>query len=386
MNMESVKPTVLVVDDVAENIDVLAEALSAYYEVKIALNGEDALDIAFSETTPDLVLLDIMMPGMDGYEVCRRLKEHKSTRELPVIFVTAMGELKDETRGFEVGGVDYITKPISTPKVLARVKAHLELKMAREELKEQNEILSENLRLREDVESIIRHDLKTPVNVLMWGPDIVLSEGNLSDNQVKTLNILKQSAYTMLKIINTSINLVKMERGEYEFHPAPVNIIPVLQQIKTELLGLLRSKHLQLDINVNGAPLKESDVFLIEGEEILFYSMLNNLVKNALEASPSGESVSVSLGGKDNLFIRIHNMGAVPEEIRERFFDKYVTSHKGRGAGLGTYSARLIAETQSGVIQLDTSEDKKTTVTISFPKRMEKGTGVHGPDKGGHHA
>ena len=161
------KSIVLVVDDVAENIDVLAGALADDYDVKIALNGEDALDIAFSKPYPDLILLDIMMPGMDGYEVCQRLKENKDTQDIPVIFVTAMDEMEDEAKGFTVGGVDYITKPIRTPIVLARVKAHLELEMAREHLKEQNRILKENLRLREDVDSIIRHDLKTPINVVM---------------------------------------------------------------------------------------------------------------------------------------------------------------------------------------------------------------------------
>ena len=102
MDNDMNKPCVLVVDDVAENIDVLAGALVHDYEVKIALNGEDAMDIALSKPHPDLVLLDIMMPGMDGYEVCQRLQENKNTRDIPVIFVTAMGEMEDEAKGFDV--------------------------------------------------------------------------------------------------------------------------------------------------------------------------------------------------------------------------------------------------------------------------------------------
>ena len=119
--------TVLVVDDMPANIDVLRGILRDDYRVKVATSGERALKIARSTPLPDLILLDIMMPAMDGLEVCAQLKADARTRRIPVIFVTAMGEVSDETRGFEVGGVDYITKPVSPPLVLARVRAQLAL-------------------------------------------------------------------------------------------------------------------------------------------------------------------------------------------------------------------------------------------------------------------
>ena len=363
------KPCVLVADDVAENIDVLAGTLSDDYEVKVALNGEDAIEIARSFPHPDLILLDIMMPGMDGYSVCEKLKAYKGTQEIPVIFVTAMGETEDEARGFDVGGVDYITKPVRPPIVLARVKAHLELVLARENLKKQNRILKENLRLREDVDSIIRHDLKTPMTVVMWAPDLLKEQGNLSESQVKTLSILKQAGFSMLKIINNSINLLKMERGEYPVQSVPVNILKSLAQIKNEMQGLMRTKHLNLKIRINGHKLHSSDTFTIDGEEILFYSMLANLIKNAMEASPHGEIISLSLEDRKDFRICIHNHGAVSEKIRDRFFDKYVTDNKRAGTGLGTYSARMIAETLNGSIHLETSEEIGTTITILFPKQ-----------------
>ena len=121
------KPTVLIVDDTPDNVQLLSEVLGAGYRTKAATNGNRALKIAFSDDPPDLVLLDIMMPDMDGFEVCRRLKENPVTRRVPVIFVTAMNEMVDEQKGFAVGAVDYITKPISPPIVLARVRTHLTL-------------------------------------------------------------------------------------------------------------------------------------------------------------------------------------------------------------------------------------------------------------------
>ncbi len=142
------KDAVLVVDDSPENIDLLGEVLKQDYKIKVALNGEKALKIARSENPPDIILLDIMMPGMDGYEVCRKLKSDSRTQDIPVIFVTSMSEVEDETKGLEVGAIDYITKPISSAIVEARVKNHLELKEAREYLKNQNEILEQRVEER----------------------------------------------------------------------------------------------------------------------------------------------------------------------------------------------------------------------------------------------
>jgi putative two-component system response regulator len=133
--------TILVVDDTPENLTLMAGLLKDQYDTRIANSGERALRVAHGDVAPDLILLDITMPGMDGYEVCRRLKADPRTREVPVIFLTAKTEIEDEQMGFEVGAVDYITKPISAPIVLARVRTHLALKAAADFLKNQNAYL-----------------------------------------------------------------------------------------------------------------------------------------------------------------------------------------------------------------------------------------------------
>ena len=135
------KPTVLIVDDTAENITLINNLLKDTYRTRVANNGERALSLAATAPLPDLVLLDIMMPGMDGYEVCRRLKADAATKHIPVIFLTAKVEVEDEQKGFGVGAVDYITKPVSPPIVLARVKTHLTLKAAADFLKDKNAFL-----------------------------------------------------------------------------------------------------------------------------------------------------------------------------------------------------------------------------------------------------
>jgi putative two-component system response regulator len=136
---------ILIVDDTAENVDVLAGILREHYKIKVALNGPKALKIAQSEPAPDLILLDIMMPEMDGCEVCRRLKQDPNTADIPVIFVTAKNEVEDETAGFDLGAVDYITKPINPRIVLSRVRAHLALSQATRALKRRNQELEEKV-------------------------------------------------------------------------------------------------------------------------------------------------------------------------------------------------------------------------------------------------
>lgn len=138
------KNTVLAVDDTPENLDVLKGILSHQYNVKGAINGPMALKIA-QKQRPDIILLDIMMPDVDGYEVCRALKANPDTRDIPVIFITAKSTVEDEQRGFEIGAVDYITKPISPPIVKERVKTHITLKLARDFLEQQNEILEQKV-------------------------------------------------------------------------------------------------------------------------------------------------------------------------------------------------------------------------------------------------
>lgn len=158
MNINSTqdqRATILVVDDTPDNLTLMHDLLRDTYRVKVANNGEKALVIANSVTPPDLILLDIMMPGIDGYEVCRRLQADPLTREIPVIFLTAKSEIEDEQTGLELGAVDYITKPISPPIVMARVKTQLTLKSARDFLKDKNTYLEDQVvRRTEEVVAI----------------------------------------------------------------------------------------------------------------------------------------------------------------------------------------------------------------------------------------
>jgi len=359
--------TILIVDDTETNIDVLIDIFADHYQVLVAMNGESALKIASSEY-PDLILLDIMMPGMDGYEVCRKLKEDEKTRSIPIIFITAKSDDEDEAKGLTFGAIDYLRKPVNPPIVMARIKNHLKLKLAQEKLKAQNEILKENVRLREDLENISRHDLKSPLTPIISLPSVIKEVEGLQEREIKYLSIIENAGYKILEMINRSSDLLKMENGNYRLNQVPVDLSNIVMKIFEDMQNHTKSFGASFKVLIHGRPYAEEDEFIVLGEKLLCYSMLANIIKNAIEASPNECEVSVSMEYDKFATIRIHNIGPVREDMQERFFEKYATSGKEFGTGLGTYSARLIAEIQGGSISMDTSEEKGTLVTILLPK------------------
>lgn len=347
------RPRILVVDDTPANLRILSDALRGEFELALAPSGARALEIALSEEPPDLVLLDIMMPEMDGYEVCRRLKADERTRDLPVIFVTAMAEAEDEAKGLELGAIDYLAKPVNPALVKARVRNHLALRQA--------------AKLREDVERIARHDLKNPLTAVISLPQILALADNLDQGQREMLARIEEAGYAMLRLINFSLDLFKMEQGMYRYHPQPLDLAGLCRRVAQELEDLAASAEARVELCIDGRAAAPGEEFVIQGEELLCRSMLGNLLRNALEATPRGGVVRIELGSGDPARISIRNAGAVPPQVRERFFAKYATAGKERGTGLGTYSARLTAEVMGGGISFTTSEENGTTVTVEIP-------------------
>ena len=226
-------------------------------------------------------------------------------------------------------------------------------------------------RLREDVEQITRHDLKTPLNGIIALPDVLLNMHDIRDQEVRgILKMIKEAGLKMLRMINMSHDLFKMENDSYVFTPSEVNLPPLLRSTLMELDDLRSSRKLDVRILVQGVEAEADTSFFVLGEELLTYSMLSNLIKNALEASPRQGIITIRLDrdmDTGEAVIRIHNMGAVPEALRGNFFDKYATLDKNGGSGIGTYSARLIARTMKGDITYTTSEEQGTTLTVRLP-------------------
>ncbi|MBF0162011.1 MAG: response regulator, partial [Magnetococcales bacterium] len=348
MTTEPTRKKILIVDDAKENIDLLRGVLGDYLLVA-TLSGRQALTLASSDKPPDLILLDIRMPDMDGCEVCRRLKADARTADIPIIFLTAMATVEDEARGLALGAVDYITKPISPPVVLARVATHLAMRDAYRQLERQNAELQELERLRKDVDAIVRHDLKSPIDGIIGAADFLLGAKEISQEQLKEfLKLMRDSARQAMAMIQLSLDLIKIEQGTYAVTLDSINLLSIIRRIRAESQGWMRGKQVEIKVFIQGHPWQEQESFMVHGDSTLCYTMLANLCKNAIEASKHMGVVQISLSRNGRASIAIHNAGVVPQEIRDNFFKKYATFGKQGGMGLGTYSARLMAEAQNG--------------------------------------
>lgn len=222
--------------------------------------------------------------------------------------------------------------------------------------------------LREEVQRITRHDLKSSLNAVIGLPQVLKEDDNLRPEQLEFLQLIEDSGYTMLEMINSSLNLIKMEQGTYELNAQPIELLSILQKNAAENQQLMKRKNLSLSIFVQGRPVQAGDSFWIQGEKLLCLTMFSNLIKNAVEAAPENSQLSIALGTNGFYRIKIQNQGNVPAEIRDRFFEKYVTAGKKGGTGLGTYSAKLIAKTHGGDISLESSEQTGTTLIVFLPK------------------
>lgn len=219
---------------------------------------------------------------------------------------------------------------------------------------------------REQVERLIRHDLRAPVATLSYLPMLIEAEGGLNAAQREYLDHIRQYTKRMLSMLESSLALMRIEQGTFELDPHDVDIAALVHGAWTGLTSLTKAKQLQLKFSGDGS-VDNRGTFLIPGDEMLLATMLENLLKNAAEASPEDSTVEVSLERAAEVAVRVHNHGAVPEIIRANFFDKFATSGKRHGTGLGTYSAQLVARAHKGRIGMETSEESGTTVTVYLP-------------------
>lgn len=362
------KYRVLIADDEETNLSIMKEILKPEYELLIAKNGRQVLNRIQPDNLPDLILLDILMPDLDGYATCRELKKNELTKNIPVIFVTAISEVMDAAKGFETGAIDYITKPFNPPTILARIQTHISYGEAREKLKKQNAELRKSFEFKENVDKILRHDLKNPLSALISSPQMLTDMGPLNQEQRKVIDHMQDVAYQMLDMINRSLDLFRMELGTYAPEKKEVDLITVINKVVGHNGAAVSAKQNAIRVVLpDGDDLSGSE-FIVYGEDMLFYSLFANLVQNALEASPESQDVVITLSKKDKrALVSIKNQGAVPEMIRDKFFDKYTTCGKRNGTGLGTYSAKLICETMDGKISLDSSRVDATMINIELP-------------------
>jgi two-component system, sensor histidine kinase and response regulator len=250
------RATILIVDDQPENLKVLSKILQPHYLVRVARSGEHALRAAGTDPTPDLMLLDIMMPGMDGFEVCRRLKDNKKFAEIPVIFLSALNEAEDKVKAFAAGGVDYITKPFQAAEVAARVRIHLKLQTLKRRLVDHNENLKQLVaertreleqahgqlkrldRTKSDFLNMISHEMRTPLNGILGIGSLAFEMLPETPDRNEMLNIYEHSRDRMIRLLEDAETLIAIEATLEQGGLDDVPIFKTFREAKNEISGL----------------------------------------------------------------------------------------------------------------------------------------------------
>ena len=251
-----------------------------------------------------------------------------------------------------------------------------QLRAKRNELEKKNQLLVKEINerrtaemIRDEVERINRHDLKSSLNLVIGYPELLLNGEPLTPDQRKYIKRIASAGYRMLDMIQFHLDMFKMEQGIYRLRTMEVDLIDLMTSLEEEMALLLNQSEVNLSIMLDNKEIEGMEEIFLTGEGMLLRTMFRNLIKNAVEASNKGDTVTIAINSGPPVSVSVKNTLAVPEEIRGRFFDKYVTLGKEDGTGLGTYSALLIAKTHEARITMQTADETGTEVTAHFKKK-----------------
>lgn len=365
---------ILAVDDAPDNLFLMQTILETEgYDLSLVEDGYSALEIV-EKSPPDLILLDVMMPQMDGYEVTRRIRQNSSLPFIPILLITAY-EQSSAIEGLDAGADDFIRKPVDVGELLARVRSLLRLKHS----------IDEQVRLarqREDFVSRLTHDLRTPLvaadrmlSLLKRG-----SFGQLPDSAVEAVASIQQSNQHLVQMVNTVLEVYRHDAGSKELTFVPINPQEMIEEVVQELTPLAQEKGLALKLNVEECTnSSNSDDCRVMGDRLELRRVFTNLIGNAVKFTEQG-SVDVDLGLESHstnsadgqaplvtISIQDTGSGIRPEDLDTLFKRFRQGKHKRSGSGLGLYLSRRIVEAHQGRIEVESELGKGSLFTVYLP-------------------
>ena len=364
----SYTPDILVVDDTPENIGILFEFLSQRgFSVAVAEDGESALQIATNEA-PSLILLDVMMPGIDGFETCRRLKQDQRTRDVPVIFMTALADTVNKVKGFKIGAVDYITKPFEHEEVLVRINTHLTLQRLQNELRAQNDQLRALDQEKSEFLSMAAHDMKNPLGNIVGLIELIKMQPSGSTELMQYLEMIDQSTRQMLELIMTLLDVNRIESGRTPVTLEHCDLNTLTKQMLFQYEQRARAK--QLNIRFEGG---EGDC-RAQTDSQLYLQVLDNLISNAIKYSPPGKNIHIRVSPR-NVYVRCEVMDEGPglsERDRERLFSKFArlsarpTANES-STGLGLFIVKKLVDLMHGQVWCESEPGQGANFIVEMP-------------------
>ncbi len=368
----STTENILIVDDKLENLKVLESTLIEQgYTVRKAINGSMALMGANAEP-PDLILLDIKMPDMDGYEVCRQLKDNSKTKDIPVIFLSALDDILDKVRAFEVGGIDYITKPFQAEEILVRVQNQLKIHRLQKQLQLQNQHLSELnqelVRSNQELEQfayVVSHDLKQPLQVILGFAQLIAKhyQHNLDPKAIESLAQILKSGKHMKELINDLLEYSRVGSASLELKP--VNCNEVLDRVLEDLQVAIAQQ--QGTVTYDALP-------TILGDEIQLGELFQNLICNGLKFHSQGQLPQVQITAQQQdgtwLFeVKDNGIGIKAENFHSIFkmFQRLHSRSEYPGTGIGLATCKKIVELHGGKIWVESAFGEGTSFYLTLP-------------------
>jgi len=368
MDKMATKDVILVVDDQPNNLKVIASVLGRKYSVSIANSGSNALKI-LENHTPDLILLDIMMPEMDGFEVCRNIKANENIRHIPVIFLSAKADIEDVIKGFNCGAADYITKPFNPTEVEVRVQNHLNLKHARSELKSAGQKLQELHAVSDKLNSVLSHDLKDSCKTIHDISNLLVDQVKERDFEgiEKYATILQQSSKRAFDLLMNLLEWSRAQTGKMDYNPEYFEMVSLIE----EACSLSDDNALQKSITIQKQLPHNLPVF---ADFYMISTVLRNLISNAIKFTNSGCEIIVSAcETATEIVVSVNDNGiGITKERIEKIFsigesESTPGTTKEKGTGLGLILCKEFVEKHGGRIWVESAEGKGSEFYFAIP-------------------
>lgn len=359
------------VDDTPANLRLMADILKdGGHKVRLARNGKLALEAARA-VAPQLILLDINMPEMNGYEVCRRLKAEPELKDIPVIFLSALQETSDKVKAFRAGGVDFIAKPYQPEEVLARVQIHLELRRQRQLFQESFEALKKLEHLRDNLTHMVVHDMRSPLTTIAGYLTLLedYEASKLSANGLTFIREARQSIGRLVNTVNSMLDISRLEAGELKLNLSECALADLARSVLEGFEPLRGARKWTLDAPAQ--PVK------LNADAALISRVIQNLLANAIKFTSNDGSIHISISRADNeARITVADDGrGVPPQDQERIFEKFgqvENADTRTGTGLGLFFCKLAIELHGGRVGVESQAGKGSSFWITLPSEENR--------------